>query len=193
MGFAEIWRGTANPDKYVEPQGAFLISLGENSGSCLGNTVTIPGDERKCSARDFECSMITETARRIGASLALGGAGGGSAPRAPGSCTCSSAPGSTKPWATTKDATFTARASNTPESASAALCVSSAQSFEMRLAARMMDVWMLWEGDAWPIIRARQPICSLENRRSANLAPPDHCCWCWSGSLSAIALRVLRM
>src|SRR5436190_58030 len=47
IGLDTLWRGTAYPEKYGEPHGFFLMSPGENSGSCLGNTVTIAGDDRK--------------------------------------------------------------------------------------------------------------------------------------------------
>lgn len=82
-GFDWIWRGTAVPDRYGMPQGFLLMSVGENSGSRPGKTVRMPGEDKKCSARDLEFSTRTEAARRMGANLADEGAGGGSEDRAP--------------------------------------------------------------------------------------------------------------
>jgi hypothetical protein len=81
----------------------------------------IAGEFRKNSARDFECSIMTAIARRIGASFAPGGAGAGMKPRASGAFTELSAPGSTKPWATTNAASRTAKVSSTPDFARAIL------------------------------------------------------------------------
>lgn len=169
------------------------MSDGANPATCFGNTVTMPGEDRKCSALHFDCSIMTATARRIGASWADSGAGSGRSSNAPGSLRRSSAPGKTNPLATTNEAILSAKASNTPDSASAVLWVSSVHSLPIRAAASSIVAWLRRFLYSCEIIRLRELIFAEAKTRSASCVSRGHCSWLCSGIRSAIVFRSRRM